>query len=647
VSVPWVAPDEMIYGLLGRSLYQSGSLTILGGPTPFYSALVPTFVGLPLSLGDLQFGYGLLKVLQALVMSLTAVPVYLWGRSLVGPRWALLAAALTLAVPALVYSGLIMTEVLFYPLFVLVAWAMARVLERPSWRRQAWLVAAIVAAVATRLQAVVFLPAFATALGLDAALGRSVRTLRQLGPALAGVALALAGWLGWRLSAGEPVLGGYAVVTHASYGIGRAARFVVYHAGSVVILTGILPVCALLLLVFAALRRPETDAKVRAYLAVACSLSFWLVVEVGVFASRYVGRLAERDLIGLAPVLFIAFALWLERGGPRGYWPMSIAAVLTAAPLAVLPLDRLVTAYAPPDAPSLIPLYDLLKASSLSTLELAFFAAAAAAIIAFALVPRRALLVLPVVLLAALAAGSVAASRYAADQSRLRQQTFLGPDVRWIDHASTRPVAYIYHRGDDWIGVWETVFWNRRINHVYDLPRAHLFGPLPQQPINVRPDGTILNRKQTIQSSYVVAATGAVTTVPTITFVGQPIATSFQPGSQQGGLALWKTTPPLRLASQTTGLKPNGDIHAGGDGRIVAYGCPRGVFQLTLLVKQPQTLTISRNGTVYRRLRFPFATTWHEAVPTLPRPGQRRGESACTLDLQPSGLLGSTVLEIR
>jgi hypothetical protein len=647
VSVPWIAPDEMIYGLLGRSLYHSGELAILGGPTPFYSALVPTFVGLPLSLSDLELGYGLLKLLQALVMSLTAVPVYLWSRSFVGQRYALVAAALTVAVPALVYSGLVMTEVFFYPILVLAGWSMARVLEHASLRRQAWLVVAVVAAVATRLQAIVLLPAFATALGLDAALGRSTQNLRRLRPALMAFSMALVAWLIWRLVGGEPVLGGYGVVTHVSYSVGRAVRFVVYHAGSLVILTGILPVCALLLLMFAAFRRLETEPRVRAFLAVTCSLTVWFVVEVGVFASRYVGQLAERDLIALAPFLFIAFALWLERGGQRGYWPMSIAGVLTAAPLAVLPLGQLVTAYAPPDAPSLIPFYELRKATSLLVLELVFFAIAAAAIVTFALIPRKALLVLPLVLLAALAASSVAASRYAADQALLRQQTFLGRDIRWIDHSALGPVAYLYQRGDDWVGAWETVFWNRRIDTVFDLPGAHLFGPMPQQQLSVRADGVVLAGTHTIRPRYVVASTGAVTSEPAIAFHGQQIATSFQQGGTQGGLALWRIKPPLRLSFQTSGLKPNGDIHAGGNGRIVAYGCPQAVFQLTLLVKQPQTITISRNGTPYRTLTFPVATTWRGAIPTLPPPGQARSQSACTLNVQPSGLLGTTVFEVQ
>src|SRR6266545_3534935 len=61
------------------------------------------------------------------------------------------------------YSGLIMTEVAFYPVFVLAAWALARAVEVPTLRRQAIALAGIVLVCATRLQAILFLPAYVTA----------------------------------------------------------------------------------------------------------------------------------------------------------------------------------------------------------------------------------------------------------------------------------------------------------------------------------------------------------------------------------------------------------------------------------------------------------------------------------------------------
>ena len=46
----------MIYALLGRSLWSTGHLSILGADTPYYSLLYPAIAGLPLSLGDLATG---------------------------------------------------------------------------------------------------------------------------------------------------------------------------------------------------------------------------------------------------------------------------------------------------------------------------------------------------------------------------------------------------------------------------------------------------------------------------------------------------------------------------------------------------------------------------------------------------------------
>ena len=139
--------DEIIYTLLGRSLWQNGTLSILGGDTGFYTLLYPGLVGLPLGMDDLETGRRILQVLQALVMSATAVPVYLWGRRFVRRRWALTAAALTLTLPSLGYSSLVMSEALYLPLGTVALWTLARALERPTAGRQLVLALAVVLAV--------------------------------------------------------------------------------------------------------------------------------------------------------------------------------------------------------------------------------------------------------------------------------------------------------------------------------------------------------------------------------------------------------------------------------------------------------------------------------------------------------------------
>jgi hypothetical protein len=125
IPTPWIAPDELIYAELSRSLWEHGTLHLLGRPTSFFSFVYPALAGGPLSLPNVHAGYTLLKAVQALLVSLAAVPVFLWGRSFVSPRLALVAAALALAIPDLAYSGLILTDVALYPVLVLTAWAMA------------------------------------------------------------------------------------------------------------------------------------------------------------------------------------------------------------------------------------------------------------------------------------------------------------------------------------------------------------------------------------------------------------------------------------------------------------------------------------------------------------------------------------------
>ncbi len=102
-------------------------------------------------------------------MALTAVPVYLWGRRLVPPVYALLAAALTLLLPAFFFSEILMTEAAFLPAFVLAAFAIARVLERPTLLGQLIAFAAIALAVSIRVQGIVLLLVLPTAALLKAA----------------------------------------------------------------------------------------------------------------------------------------------------------------------------------------------------------------------------------------------------------------------------------------------------------------------------------------------------------------------------------------------------------------------------------------------------------------------------------------------
>ena len=625
VPTPWIAPDEEIYGLLGRGLYRDGALAILGGPTPYYSAVVPAVVGLPLSLGDLVLGHSLLKALQALVMSLAAVPVFLWGRSFMSARRAFVAAVLTVALPGLAYSGLVMTEVVFYPVFVLAGWAAAAALVSPTRGRQALLVGAVGLALATRLQSVVLLAVVATAFLLDAAIARRRPRPLRYGVVLGGLGVLVAAWLIARLASGRSVLAGYSEAG-GSYPAGEAARFVGYHAGDLALLTGVFPACALLVLGWRALRGGEDDPRTRAFLAVTLATAVWLVLEVGVFASRELGLLAERNLIAVAPLLFLGFALWLDRGGPGGVVVRAVAAALVVLAIAALPLRTLVVPDALPHAFSLVPLWHLRELTSSGTTRLVVALSVLAAGALFALVPRRRLAVLPVLLLAALAAGSVSASREVGEQARAQQQRLLGPVRRWVDGAADGPTAYVYDGQAYWTAVWESLFWNRRLRWVYDLPGTQVPGPLPQQTLKVRPDGELRPGGAESPAAFAV--------VPLhIALRGEKVAEAPQLGTDRRGLGLWRLDRPLRLDMITSGLFENGDVDR--EATLTAYDCRAGSFAADLLVKAPQTVTVLLDGRLVQRKTFAAPTTWPLRVAV-------HGPGPCKLRIASDGLLGTT-----
>jgi hypothetical protein len=601
IHTPWITPDEVIYGELGESLWSSGRFEVLGEHMGFFGLVFPALVGPPLLVGDLERGYHWLKLVQAVTMSLAAVPVYYWARSLARPGWALAAAALTVAIPGLAYSGLVMTEVAFYPVLVLAAWAVARALERPTLARQGLVVAACALAAMTRLQAFVLLPVFVTAVALKAVLDRRPGEAVRLLPAAGGLAALAAAWAGWRLAADgnlSSLFGAYAPAGETHYATGEALRYTLYHAADLLLLVGVVPLCAVVVLLTFRDSRTLT-----AYLATAVSLAAWLVVEVAVFASQHVGLLAERNLLPLAPVAFVGLAAWLDRGAPRP--TVATAAAGTGALLLALalPVSRFATLEAFPDAFTLQPLLGHPRAN----LDLVVVAVVGVAVAAFAFVPRRLVAVLPIALGCAFAAISIDASREIVDRDRIVQAASTGTDRRWIDRRADGDVAYLFIGDLNWPTVWQNVFWNRRISHVYGLAGAIVPGGLPQRRVDPRPDG----RLEGVDARYVVS-------LYPISFVGRAVA------SAGAGLLLWKVEPPARISSWTQ--RAAGRVH------VLVFDCRGGRLRLQLTGQPGSRVELRRDGAPFRSVRITADGTWDGAIPADPSVSG----GVCTFDVEGS-----------
>ena len=128
---PWIFVDELIYSELGRSAF-SGT-EIRGMPVTGYGNIYPFIIAPAYEVfSDLVSAYSAVKVINAVVMSLTAIPAYFIARTLMQRSWSLVAAALTVLVPSMAYTGMVMTESAFYPAFALAMLLVIRALQRPT-----------------------------------------------------------------------------------------------------------------------------------------------------------------------------------------------------------------------------------------------------------------------------------------------------------------------------------------------------------------------------------------------------------------------------------------------------------------------------------------------------------------------------------
>jgi hypothetical protein len=622
IATPWIAPDELIYAELGRSFWATGHLSLLGQSTGFFSFVYPALAGLPLSLSGRQSGYDLLRAVQPVAMSLTAVPVYLWGREVVSRGWALVAAALALAPVGLAYSGLVMTEVAFYPLFVLAAWALARAVANPTPRTQGLALAATVLLFATRLQAIVLVPAYLTAVAIDAALARSRHRVRAHLPLAAAIGLLVLLWCGWQLRHGGPVanvLGAYRAAGETGYDVGAMLRFIAYHFADLVLISGVVPFCVLIVVTAIAATRGEPDPRVRAFLATTVSLTFWVTVEVGIFASRHVGHAAERNLFPLLPLLFLALVLWLQRGAPRPPVASAAAVALALALLLAFPFESFTTLAATPSAFTQIPLLELTQHVDL---DLVVPLAAAVLLAACAFVSRRWLAVgLPVLLLALGAASSVSASRFIVKQSDLVQYLTIGPDKTWVDANADAPVAFLYAGQMNWEIPWQALFWNRRVGSASRFLSVAFPGGMPAASVGPNGDGTLVNDRtgEPLESEYLV-------TSEYFAVVGADIA------RPRPDVVLWKTDGTPRLARWLDGVAYGGNV-AGGHARLYVYACTGGTFRGKLTVDATRTVTITRNYAPFRELTVKPGDVAPVEIPSAPTPGS----NVCLLDLQSDG----------
>ena len=162
---PWIMVDELIYSELAKSFAAHGHFLIRDQPAgASYGFVFPVLISPAYRLfASVPDAYAAAKAIGSVLMSLAAVPAYFLARRVLERPLALVAAALSVAIPSMLYTGTLMTENAFYPVFLCVALVLVRMLERPTARNQLGVLALCIVAYETRQQALALFPAVLTA----------------------------------------------------------------------------------------------------------------------------------------------------------------------------------------------------------------------------------------------------------------------------------------------------------------------------------------------------------------------------------------------------------------------------------------------------------------------------------------------------
>ncbi len=475
ISTPWLFSDELVHSELAKNL-AGGNLFEIRGERVNISFSYPLVIAPAWLLPSMGETYAAAKVVDVLLVSATALPIYLWSRRFLPWVEGAVVSCIAVLLPELVLTGALMQENLAYPAFVVAAFALALVLESPTPFRQALLLFATVVAATARFELAVLVPIILTAFALyRAPPGRAKVVVISCAGFLVALLLLLAFDSSLLLKAFQTF-----PQTSATYSAGGLLRWLLWGLGDLALISGIVPLLALPLL-----RHVEGPAE-RALLAVTWASVLWFAVLAAVSGSWEPYGLKERYFFYPQPLLFLVLAVWVRRGRR-----LSLVAGLAVALVTGSVLDRfspgrlLGIGSIPGNAPGL-----------------AFFGSAAKRMTASSFVSVVVVAAVAIALLMTLAAGSLtvrrsvallacvvvvtcygfAASLVDSHASAVAVTAALPADHSWVDATAGKSAGVVLldlasfmpeiHDGDYWTvwaPWWELEFWNRSARSVFGL----------------------------------------------------------------------------------------------------------------------------------------------------------------------------------
>ena len=448
------------------------------------------------------------------------------------------------------YTGVVMTENAFYPLFLWTVLLITRAVRRPTLAAQLLAIGSIAVLAATRIQGVVLVVAALAAVALYAATehrGRRVY-LRRFLPTIMLGAVAVVVALGMLAVRGDGLLGSRSG-TFDGLRLVEVPQWLAYLTGGLVLYVAVIPAAATAVVAVCGLRAQASEEE-RLFAAVVLPVVASLLAVVAcVSASIDVDgteNLNERYVFYVVPMLFVGLALWIRQGLPRPR-PMAWIVLGACAALAlVIPIERL-EYNAGFQSLALLPWLSLADSRALLLVGLAAFLVTTGALWLFTRRDQAARLWLVVGVWMSFV--GILAVADTSDSAAFYAQSFDSHTADWIDRAvpEGERVAVVWQQQPgrttpEGVAYWLMVaeLFNQSVGDVHRIgPPTYYESILPTVPVGVRADSRLgLTDGSTLESRFVLVTCRAPV-------LGEVVATS-----PYGALQLVEVTTPVRLAAR-------------------------------------------------------------------------------------------------
>jgi hypothetical protein len=490
---PAYFPDEYLYPELARSIASSGHAYVRGAPSHFAPLLAPLVTAPAWLFGSVASGYRAAQTINACFVSLAAVPVFMLARTLrIGRPQALAAAALTLALPGLLYTSFMLSEPIAYPLVLAAVATGVRALDRPSLRTLAAFLAFVLLATFARLQFAVLLPCFLVALvGMFAREQRVKQTLRRHWRAGAGLVLATAALA---LAGPARSTGYYPSFLHVGIDIGNLVSNLGLNTLILAIGTGLVLLPGSILGIATAIERSSVRAEL-AFALMTLAVTIALLLQASIYGDTHVAQ--TRYAFYLAPLWILAFLMYARQGWPRRrVFAVLGLALLTAA--VTTPLTTVAFGQGKMHAPELFAVARIeqtfkgVAGTTSSAIFLVLLVGVALVTAAAWVKPKVATIVAIAFAGAFMTVLSVGAYAFDATNTSSVRDAFAGSDPSWVDNLHVGRVHMVITPNGVQADALEQMFWNRTVDRAVLLPGARPTDLFPVSRTSVAGDGTVL-----------------------------------------------------------------------------------------------------------------------------------------------------------